>query len=227
MILIAVALFAALSYAVTQTGRGGGDITREEASINASVVLEYLALVEYAFKKMRLSGVPLKEIDFDSDQRVSVDGNLQSRDNLLCTSEYCEIFSPEGGGAPYQSFKRMSPVPMPDRTAGWLGEGELETWLMEIEDLGTELPEMVFMITIVNHDLCKAINRHFGLPDLITSNTNERVIWHDSKDSELNSTALQTWGAGSPATVLAGQRTFCASRPASEFYHVFHVLEVQ
>jgi hypothetical protein len=57
LILIAVALFAALSYAITQSGRGGGNITNQTALITAGQVSEAPADIRSAVSRMVLSGV--------------------------------------------------------------------------------------------------------------------------------------------------------------------------
>lgn len=57
LILIAVALFAALSYALTQSGRGGGNISNQTALITAAQVTEAPADIRSAVSRMVLSGV--------------------------------------------------------------------------------------------------------------------------------------------------------------------------
>jgi hypothetical protein len=52
LILIAVALFAALSYAVTQSGRGSGDIQREQQLIQTAQMLQANAAIKTAVDRM-------------------------------------------------------------------------------------------------------------------------------------------------------------------------------
>jgi len=54
LILIGVALFAALSYAVTQSSRQGGTISKEDLAMKASVMLQYTAFVQSRVQKMML-----------------------------------------------------------------------------------------------------------------------------------------------------------------------------
>lgn len=54
LILIAVALFAALSYAVTSSGRGSGNANKEQARLLAGRVIQYAAQMEFATKRLLL-----------------------------------------------------------------------------------------------------------------------------------------------------------------------------
>lgn len=56
LILIAVALFAALSYALTQSGRGGGGIDREQAEIKAAEIVQYVGSIRHAATRLRTLG---------------------------------------------------------------------------------------------------------------------------------------------------------------------------
>lgn len=80
LILIAVALFAALSYAVTQSGRGGGNTTKEVALITASQITQHAASIRTTITRMILTGTSANEITFDTGTDHSV-------------------FDPAGGGA--------------------------------------------------------------------------------------------------------------------------------
>ena len=64
LILIAVALFAALSYAITQSGRGGGSVSQQTALITAGQMTEEPADIRSAVTRMVLTGVTGTNITF-------------------------------------------------------------------------------------------------------------------------------------------------------------------
>ena len=98
LILIAVALFAALSYAVTQSGRGGGSIDRETAVIAASQLQQYASSVEQALLRLRIvNGCSDTEIGFDNTVVPVVYAHANGpADNS------CEVFDSNGGGLSFQ-----------------------------------------------------------------------------------------------------------------------------
>ena len=98
LILIAVALFAALSYAVTQSGRGGGGIDRETAALSASQLVQYGALAETAINRMRIaSGCANNEFSFE---RAPFDGTDAAYVNAAANARgdfACHFYHPNGG----------------------------------------------------------------------------------------------------------------------------------
>jgi len=64
LILIAVALFAALSYAITQSGRGGGSVSAQTVLITAGQVTQTPADVRSSVTRMILTGVPATSVTF-------------------------------------------------------------------------------------------------------------------------------------------------------------------
>ncbi len=104
LILIAVALFAALSYAVTQSGRGGGSIDREQASIFASQITQLAGQYENVITRMRLvNGCADTEISFNydsnGDSSYTAADLYHNPNNPSNTS--CFVFHPDGGGLTY------------------------------------------------------------------------------------------------------------------------------
>lgn len=92
LILIAVALFAALSYAVTQSSRGGGSIDREEQMINQAVSEQCSAAVNYAVNKLKLvGGCAASEISYELDDGSNANANAPA-------DKSCHIFHANGAG---------------------------------------------------------------------------------------------------------------------------------
>jgi len=92
LILIAVALFAALSYAVTQSGRGSGGIEREQQMIDQAVSEQCTASVNYGVNKLKLiNGCDASEISYEL-----ADGSNANPSAPVDKS--CHIFDPNGAG---------------------------------------------------------------------------------------------------------------------------------
>lgn len=86
LILIAVALFAALSYAVTRSGRGSGGIDREQALIAASQITQYPAALRTSITRMVVTGISVPTLTF-----------------LATDTTDAGVFSSSGGGATVQA----------------------------------------------------------------------------------------------------------------------------
>ena len=95
LILIAVALFAALSYAVTRSTSGGGTVDKEQRRIIASEIIQYATEVEQAFKRILLIG----GYDYIYAEFKNPNG-AGGTDNPNCVESTCNIFTPSELGVP-------------------------------------------------------------------------------------------------------------------------------
>ncbi len=172
LILLAVALFAALSYAVTQSSRSSGkNISDEQAKLFASKITQYGTNLKQVVTRLRLTnGCRDTQISFasDSDQ----DGEWYDTDdeyhNTNAPSNFsCHVFHPNGGN--------MHPLEVsPD----WLDQSHsgysvvygkalyLDNRVYSkgtIIDHGTEANELVFTVGFLKQGICKHINDYEGL----------------------------------------------------------------
>lgn len=93
LILLAVVLFAALSYAVTQSIQGGGnDASSEIADLEAARQSDYITLVQNTALRLELiEGCASVDYTIPADQPGSGDFS-------------CYMFHPDGGAVPYEDF---------------------------------------------------------------------------------------------------------------------------
>jgi len=124
LILIAVALFAALSYAVTQSTRsGGGDASKEKSLVSSATVTQYPASVKTAIVRMMISnGVSVDSLLFDKPPYTNLTTDALKK---------AAVFYPDpGGGATYSTASAdvgTTGAPLP-----WYFNGE-----NEVKNIGT------------------------------------------------------------------------------------------
>ncbi len=121
LILIAVALFGALSYAATQTMRSGGaDAGNETTKANITPLINYAVSVRQSVLKMLIGGQALETLEFNSPAEFA-----------NCTAGFRQcVFHPQGGQGTYDEADGKA---MNNGVAGqWIYNGE-----NEINNLGT------------------------------------------------------------------------------------------
>lgn len=151
LILIAVALFAALSYAVTQSTRsGGGSADRETSILNSASMTQYPASLRTSIIRMILAGTTVDAMLFNPPSAFSGTTNV-------------EVFHPNGGGALFQNAQ--------GDLMATLGSG---TWLFNanffIPEIGIDTvgagSDLIAFLPGVASNICQRINTEF---DVITT----------------------------------------------------------
>ena len=155
LILIAVALFAALSYAVTQSTRGGGNADDESALIDSAAMTQFGASVATAIMRMRLAGV--EETDFC----FYTGNNSTDYNHATCSDNTNNVFHADGGGVSYQ-----------DPPNGLSSSTEWEfNARPQVYGQGTTVPsssgndtaDLVMVLRDVDTSICEAINENVGI----------------------------------------------------------------
>lgn len=152
LILIAVALFAALSYAVTQSTRSGsGDASGETNLINSAQLAQYPAGVRTSVVRMVIGGISVDQLVFDGPTNFSA----------ISDHRYA-VFHPQGGGAVFQ----RAPQELLDQGASgaWIFSS-----LYQVADVGstdagdTGANEIIAFLPGVSQNICRRLNREVGI----------------------------------------------------------------
>lgn len=208
LILIAVALFAALSYAITQSGRGGGNITKETRQLQVAQLLQYVGSVSTAVTRITTIGGHVK---------LDVDFVGHGSDNARCTVDTCELFNTAAFGA---SFQDPDPAWLiaDNADARW---GEWRAPSTPVSGVGSTSPDMTLIINFVREDFCQEINRQVGLGTTIPQATNGiNTFGTFSGETSGTNTLIDAGG------ILSGQQTGCYLDSGGSNYIFYHVLAV-
>lgn len=223
LILIAVALFAALSYAVTSsTNSGGGDANEESSLVNSAAITQYPASIKTAMIRMMVSG------------GIDATGVLAADNGILFTKptdfvadlttpdrKARAVFHPDGGGATYSpSTQGLSAT----------GTGEwFFTRSYEITNIGTTTAssldgnEIIAFLPDITKTICDKINEEVGISGDITHDAGITIA------DTLNIADVEADGgilgaAAASANGIAGKPYGCFRNATAGPYVYYHVL---
>ena len=151
LILIAVALFAALSYAVTQSSQvGAGKTDNESGKIHASQLNQYPTLVRSQILRMRARNIEMLDLEFNPP---SAFGSLSSPD--------VGVFHPSGGTTYITAAPALMENEMQGQWAYNVG--------FEINNLGTSETsnvrgnELITFLPGIKENICRRVNELSGV----------------------------------------------------------------
>ena len=174
LILIAVALFAALSYVVVQSSRSGsGAIASEKDRLAASEIFNYVTAVQSGLLRLQLSGCKENQISFSNpvdDAAAIAESWAKNYMNPNAPADHsCDIFHPNGANVIRKN--------VPESWSAMLDPSLLRFWYTTgdaIQNVGTtcgtsECTELNINIWGIKPGLCAAINEKLGYHDFITN----------------------------------------------------------
>ncbi|PZP53985.1 MAG: hypothetical protein DI586_10445 [Micavibrio aeruginosavorus] len=224
LILIAVALFAALSYAVTQSTRsGGGDASNEKSLVSSAAMTQYPASLKTAIVRMMVSnGVDADSLSFDppSDFSSLTDDTLRK----------ANVFYPNlGGGATY--VKPPSDI-MATGSGEWVFNARNRVWNIGSNTADATGVDIIAILPGITKSVCDKVHSQLGM-GAVPALTNVNIA--DPKAVKSPNTTTITYGAsaiiGSDSVsthVLNGQPQGCftmGTNPGgSTRYIYYHVL---
>ena len=170
LILIAVALFAALSYAVTQSSRGGSDASKETDLINSAQITQYPTQVRTAVLRMMIQGVSSTQLLFNKPAHL---------DDISDTPTY-GVFHPSGGEAVYQDAPAIFMDPDgPNATGEWFFNGNFS-----IGDIGTSDTEVIAFLPGITEAVCNKLNSELEVASTASAETTASDVIGDSSSAD-------------------------------------------
>ncbi len=216
LILIAVALFAALTYAVSHNGRNQNPMNRESTKLQATQIMTFGNRVKTAIDRLRISGCAENQLDFGNTIWTRVNGATYNvpvghNSNAPVGGE-CNIFHFNGLSEPVVTFPKASvhPSRLPD-SAYMPGSGTILTGA--IAGVGVEdRPELLLFMNVLTEDTCKALSRMIG-------DKTETIVEDNISNTPLFTGNFSTsipvaFGTGPTASVY-GKREFCYKQTPS------------
>ncbi len=209
LVLIAVALFAALAYAVTKSTRTSNEITEEEKSAFSSAVMsQYPATLRTSLVRMVLTGTKAEQVKFNSPSDFA---DVEEVSEL--------VFHPNGGAAVFQHA--AADVMAGDTQGEWSFNANFSIPEVGIEDVETG-NDIIAFLPGVSKSVCENANTELALDvsscelegniPLLAKDTDEQKITEfmdDSYSFPETGEILQAEGC----TVFTGELSGCFYDP--------------
>jgi hypothetical protein len=207
LILIAVALFAALSYAVTRGSRGSGGIERETTLLDASQITQYGATIRLAVRRMILMG--------SVDLEISYAGPLALEPYCNADPKNC-VFYPGGGDIDFGA------APLADGTYWGAADGG-----NYVQDVGSNTDvsgrEAVAALHGISLALCTKINQQLGLGAAVANNATALDEFPFGGSAPISLASIEDYGArGSVVDAYPGQPFGCVYEPVELGGYVYY-----
>tara|TARA_B100001971_G_C18142322_1_gene511060 strand:- start:174 stop:923 length:750 start_codon:yes stop_codon:yes gene_type:complete len=222
LILIAVALFAALSYAVTQSGRGSGTIDKEKAQLAAAGASAYLGEIRQAVTRLKLFGCTDEQITFEgSGYTGGANGPYSGNAEMLPdgtninspSDDSCNVFAPAGGGVTARVLSDTAAATAPGT---WALSGHLWFQMEDLPGIGTSAGvDIIAIVPYVDSEVCKAWN----IANDVGGSSGDRFAmpWAaGGAPYNFAGTYTATMNGGSNGTYVSGTDAFCFCDDATD-----------
>ncbi len=227
LILIAVALFAALSYAVTSSSRsGGGDASSETNLVSSAAITQYPASIRTTLIRMIINGATADQLEFNPPPYTNLD--------VAPNTAYAAVFHPLGGGGVYSPAG--ADVMANNLQGNWFFNGNLE--LENVGIAGAGGSDLIAYLPGIKRAVCEKLNQELGittkaLPAAPIINANLSATYRtntldDDGDvltapTNFPSTAVDVIEVATTNT-FAGEPFGCFQNPTTLEYVYYHVL---
>lgn len=167
LILIAIAIFGALSYVVFKDSRSSsGTLTKEKSKLVAQEIVAYGDTLATAVQKLRLANCMETELDFANSSWVQPNGTtptVATGHNPSAPSSGCSVFGINDGKIKAVAFPAsyfMVTVPSTANTR----QGSARIRILKMVGIGSSTePELVYFLPHITTEVCMEINKILGV----------------------------------------------------------------
>ncbi len=214
IILIAIVLFAALTYAVSRSSSGGKNLDHEKTIMAATEILDTGNRLAETVSVLRLHGTGDAEFSFEYNSTYV---------NAGCLDETCKIFSFDGGGLDWET-----PTAGVNGGEDWAYTGDIA-----VENLGTSAADLVAILPGLSEAVCHRINVMLGIeaevdtpPAMIAFSASQFTGTYNAVPVDMNLAILSSQKSGCFSTPsLTG--TVVASPPLTNTHVFYQVLRAR
>lgn len=215
-VLVAVALMAALSYAISQSTRGNlQQLSRERARLLASEIVEYSTIVANAVGQLRLRGVDDSDLCFNDEAWGPAD-----YDHDGCSDTQNRIFHTDGGGVilTRPPEDAMNPADLPDQIWHFTAENA-------VQDVGTTCfesacAELIIYVDELRLSVCQEINKLIGIQKISDQPPSDNSLTFERFKGEFNVEDVIGDEAGGKA--IKGETAGCFEKTGSPSEYVYY-----
>ena len=217
-ILIAVALLASLSFAVSQGNRGSSQqVSEERARLIASEIIEYANIMTSAVSQIRLRGTDLSALCFDHTSWGASDYN-----HAGCGDDLNKIFHPSGAGLDWSNApaEAMDASASPDNLWHIYGDNEIQNVGSTTGDANGA--DLILLADEISLPVCQKLNELLGVTAANTAPPTDTAYGTTRYIGAFGYTA--TIGDEVGGAALSGQSAGCFLNTTTSEYAYYKVL---